>query len=437
MPERHRNFEIQAPSPYIDFCLAMKSSIKTIAIIGGGPAGATLGTLLAKQGYKAAIYHTDKRPPLIVGESLLPAVVPMIRKLGIEDEVKSFSVHKPGATVCLGVQEVITAFFKWADGRLPDYAYNTPRDLFDQAVLNAAGRGGAKIIHKAGRLQKGPAPDTVELSPESLEAAEGFLGNKPDLIVDASGRLRLIARLLDSPAKKGGRDDVALFAHLDKIFISDPGNIHIDHLTAGWSWRIPLPGRTSLGIVINPRHLEKYGPGIEEQYDAFLAEEPSLKFYSAGAKRLTPVVKYQNYQLISERMYGPGWVMAGDAAGFIDPVFSTGLYLGMKGAFEVMKAIESGSPGAMKKYENGRHWELRMWQRVIDSWYSGRLFNLYRAGQKLKDAPMGKLMSRRVQKRLLRIFSGQAVDDFYALQLFEYLISFGQVLRDPRDLVVA
>ena len=415
----------------------MTTRIKSIAIIGGGPAGATLGNLLAKQGYQVGIFHTDKRPPLIVGESLLPAVVPMLRKLGIEEEVKSFSVHKPGATVCLGVEEVISAFFVWADGRLPDYAYNTPRDLFDQAVLNSAERAGAKIFRTSAKLQRGPEPDTVELSPETLEAAGGFFAGKPDLIVDASGRVRLISRLLDAPAKKGGRDDVALFAHLDKAFMSDPGNIHIDHLTKGWSWRIPLPGRVSVGVVINPTHLEKYGDTIERQYEAYLSEEPSLKFYTDGAKRLTPVVKYQNYQLISERMYGPGWVMAGDAAGFIDPVFSTGLYLSMKGAFEIMKAIESGAPNAMKKYENGRQWELRMWQRVIDSWYSGRLFNLYRAGQKHKNGMIGRRISGRVQKRLLRIFTGQAVDDIYAMQLFEYLVSFGQLLRDPRDLVVA
>lgn len=75
--------------------------IKTVAIIGGGPAGGTLGALLAKSGYKVRIFHTDKRPPIIVGESLLPAVVPMLRTLGIEEEVKSFSVYKPQAPLDL------------------------------------------------------------------------------------------------------------------------------------------------------------------------------------------------------------------------------------------------------------------------------------------------------------------------------------------------
>ena len=415
----------------------MSTNIKTVAIIGGGPAGATLGILLAQKGIKAGIFHTPKRPPLIVGESLLPAVVPMLRTLGIEEAVKSFSTYKPGATVCLNAQEVISAFFKWADGTLPDYAYNTPRDLFDRAVLDAAEKAGAKIFQAAAKLEKTKEPNGVRLSDETLAAAGGFFGERPDLIVDASGRPRLIARLLDTPAKRGGRDDVAMFAHLDKAVMTDPGNIHIDYLTRGWSWRIPLPGKVSVGVVINPKHLERFGDTIEKQYDAYIREEPSLKFYTEGATRLTPVVKYQNYQLISENMHGPGWVAVGDAAGFIDPVFSTGLYLSMKGAFELLKAIESGTDDAMQKYQDGRQWELRTWQRVIDSWYNGKLFNLYRAGQKHRNGLIGSRIERRVRKRLLRIFTGQAVDDPFNMQVFGYLTLFGTVLRNPADLVVA
>lgn len=414
----------------------MSKTIKSVAIIGGGPAGGSLGTLLAQKGYKVGIFHTDKRPPLIVGESLLPAVVPMLQKLGIEDEVKSFSVYKPGATVWLGHDEVITSFFSWADGKLPDYAYNTQRDLFDLAVLNAAERAGAKIFRMPAKLEKGTEPNTVKLSQETLDRVEGFFGEKPDLIIDASGRARLLSRLLDAPARKGGRGDVALFAHLDTVFMTDPGNIHVDRHTRGWGWRIPLPGKYSCGIVVNPKHLEKYGTTQEEQYDNFIKDEPALAEFTKGATRLTPVVKYTNYQLISEKMYGPGWMMVGDAAGFIDPIFSTGLYLSMKGAFEAFKAIESDEPDAMQKYEDGRHWELKMWQGVINSWYNGRLFSLYRAGQKQKNNPIGAAIAPHVQKHLTRIFTGQAVDDVYSRKLFEYLTAFGTVMRNPKDLVV-
>jgi len=145
-----------------------------------------------------------------------------------------------------------------------------------------------------------------------------------------------------------------------------------------------LPGKFSCGIVVNPKHLAQFGDDPETQYDNFIKDEPALKVFTEGSTRLTPVVKYTNYQLISEKMYGPGWAMVGDAAGFIDPIFSTGLYLSMKGAFELFKAIESDQANAMQKYEDGRHWELKMWQGVIESWYNGRLFSLYRADKNKK-----------------------------------------------------
>jgi flavin-dependent dehydrogenase len=361
----------------------------------------------------------------------------MLRTLGIEDEVKSFSVHKPGATVCLNVNEIITALFSWAQGPLPNYSYNTPRHLFDAAVAKAAQKAGAATFKATVRLQKGDGPDAVQFSKETLDAAGGFFDRQPDLIVDASGRARVISKFLNAPVATGSRNDFALFAHLDKAVITDPGNIHIDYLTKGWSWRIPLPGRVSLGVVIHPQHLEKYGPDVEAQYDGYIHEEPSLKFYTDGATRLTPVMRYNNYQLISEKMHGPRWAMIGDAAGFLDPVFSTGVYLGMKSAFELFKAIETGTPEAMQTYADGRHWELKMWRSVIESWYSGRLFNLYRAGQKHKNNLLGARISRRVQWRLLRIFSGEAVDSPFNMKVFEYLISLGVLLRDPKDLVVA
>jgi flavin-dependent dehydrogenase len=418
----------------------MSRQIKTVAIIGGGPAGGALGALLAREGYKIVIYHTDKRPPLVVGESLLPAVVPMLQRLGIEDEVKSFSIYKPGATVCLKVDEIIPFKFVWGDRKLPHYAYNTQRDLFDLAVLNAAEKAGAKIVRTAAKLEKDSAPNAVRLSKETLDRAEGSLGEKPDLIVDASGRSRVLSRLLDGPVTQGGRHDVALFAHLSKAFITDEGHIHTDYLTRGWSWRIPLPGKVSLGVVIDPKHLEKYGADVQSQYDGYIAEEPSLKRYTEGAKRLTPVVKYQNYQLISTRMHGPGWAMVGDAAGFIDPIFSTGLYLGMKGAFELFHALHEGgaTERAMNRYEQGRHRELKLWQRVIHSWYSGRLFNLYRAGQMHNDGPVGRFIERRVQKRIVSIFTGQAVSKMtFSMNLIGVMMKFGERLRSPADLAVS
>jgi len=424
----------------------MTSSQRSIAIIGGGPAGACLGALLAKKGWKAGIFHTDKRPPLIVGESLLPAVIPYLRELGIEDQVKSYSVYKPGATVCLGLDksDIVSASFTFAEGKLPAYSYNTPRDVFDETMLSTAERAGAKVFRISAKLEKtsadtevkGEQPDGVRLTEETLSRIDNFFGGQPDMIADATGRNRLIPKLLDHPVRTGGRSDVALFAHLTNAKMYDEGHIHLDYLTKGWSWRIPLPGKVSLGIVIDPAHLKQYGESIEKQYDGFVKDEPSLKFFSEESTRVSPVVRYTNYQLISDRMYGPNWILIGDSAGFVDPVFSSGLYLSMKSAFAAADALTISSSRAMEKYQEDRVREFELWQRVIDTWYNGKLFNLYRAGQKYKNSFLGKRMELRVRKRLARILTGEAASDPWTMRVFEYLMSLGVALRDPSDLVV-
>jgi hypothetical protein len=127
----------------------------------------------------------------------------------------------------------------------------------------------------------------------------------------------------------------------------------------------------SLGIVIDPAHLKQYGDSIEKQYDRYVRDEPSLRFLSQDAERVTPVVRYTNYQLISDHMYGPNWILVGDSAGFVDPVFSSGLYLSLKSAFEAADVLTNGSARAMEKYQAERVREFELWQRVIDTWYNG------------------------------------------------------------------
>ena len=116
----------------------MKRNIKTIAIIGGGPSGCSLATLLKRKGYTVAVFHLEKRPEIIVGESLVPAIIPYLRKLGVEDEVKSYSTYKPGASVWVNKDEEATSPFSFGGGGLPPYAYNVPRIKFDKTIFDLA-----------------------------------------------------------------------------------------------------------------------------------------------------------------------------------------------------------------------------------------------------------------------------------------------------------
>jgi len=410
-----------------------KKVLKSIAIIGGGPAGSTLGALLAQKGYRIGIFQIPKRPALIVGESLLPSVIPILRKIGAEEEVKSFSEYKPGATIGLATDEELSFGFCLGSKRL-SYAYNTPRDLFDKALQNAATRAGAKTFKVRAQVQLNNGKPT--LSPATLEATNGYFQDGIDFIVDASGRTRLLSNLMNIPSKSGHRKDVAVFAHHEDVRIKDAGHIHVDRLEQGWAWRIPLPGRVSLGVVVHPDYLKQYGNTLEEQYDNFLLSQKMTREYTSQARRISPVVKYSNYQLISQQLYGDGWALVGHGAGFLDPVFSTGVHLAMGSAQKLAKTIEKGTSRAFQKYQTTHLRELETWQQIVDYWYSGQLFTLYRIGRKFRTTPLGKLMDPHMTKHITKIFTGEAGKGSYSSRLLAFMTTYGIYGHDTAELRV-
>ena len=395
--------------------------VKRVAIIGGGPSGCALATLLTRKGYKVAVFYLDKRPEIIVGESLVPAIIPMLRELGVEDEVKSYSTYKPGASVWVSKDEEATSPFCFGGGNLPPYAYNVPRTKFDQTIFDLAVREGVSFFKIIAKIEKTGHGDELRLTDETIMATGDFFNGQPDLIIDATGRSRTISRLLDIPTKSGFRKDIAIFAHLSGGEKIEPYNIHLHRLEKGWSWRIPLPGRTSVGIVINPEHLKTYGATKEEQYDNYLKSEEVLQKFTANAKRETGVVEYSNYQLISQKMYGTNWVLTGDAGGFLDPIFSSGLFLAIKGAFRLSETIEKGTTTAYKQYQKEQMRELYVWQKLVDTWYSGRLFTLFKVGQDRMDTTFGRFIGPHMQKHLTRIFSGEAVYRSYSRRFLNFV----------------
>ncbi len=143
---------------------------RTIAILGAGPAASTLAILLARAGKRVALFHKPKAAPLIVGESLVPAIIPMLQQLGVEDEVRAYSMLKPGATFNLSDEVHFTFFFNSLTGRTARYAYNVPRDRFDDTLLNAAKRAGAAVFEITAGVERVGTTDRVQLSAETLAA---------------------------------------------------------------------------------------------------------------------------------------------------------------------------------------------------------------------------------------------------------------------------
>ena len=354
----------------------MKKTVQTVGIIGGGPAGLALASLLALKGIEATIFDEGRRPDLIVGESLVPGVVPVLRRLGLEERVAAIGLHKPGVSFTMpGKERVNFNFRNVSRCGLPEYAYNVPRPAFDRLLDERATELGARQVRARVKIES-PGLNRLRLSEESLALAPWLGGKQPDLLVDSTGRSRLFARTMDIPATAGPRKDVAHFAHYEDFDENEPrGQVIIGWLAKGWNWRIPLPGWLSVGVVMNREDAASLGDTPEERLENAIGRDPILSAAGAHRRRVTEVATYTNYQLISARGFGPGWAMTGDAFGFVDPMLSPGLWLALHSA-ELLTEHLDDLPGYSRRMRK----QLRSWMEMISHYYSGRIFSMYHRG---------------------------------------------------------
>jgi flavin-dependent dehydrogenase len=367
-----------------------------IAILGAGPAGSALAALLARQGIPSVVFDDEKRPALLVGESLIPAIVAILQRMGIEDRVAAIAQHKPGASFFHHLGTEMHFNFRSVEGRLPAYAYNVPRPAFDDVIKDYAKELGVTFVKHRAHLTAHPGgKPELELDAAALEAGGWLDGEKPALIVDATGRSRTSAKLLGIQAEIGPRKDTAHFAHFTGIeHPFDPGQIAITFHEWGWSWRIPLPDRLSFGMVMNPKSLPEFGANGEERLEKVLATDALIAPLAKNRRRVSDVYTYTNYQLLSDRAHGPGWVSIGDAFGFVDPMLSPGVFLALDAA-ESLSAIFAKhgaalleSPDKLTKelagYEKHQRAWHEAWHELISYFYDGRIVAFYERGTQLK-----------------------------------------------------
>jgi flavin-dependent dehydrogenase len=388
-----------------------------IAIVGAGPAGCTLASLLALRGMRVLVFDDEMRPKLLVGESLLPTVVPILRRLGVEQRVRAISTLKPGVGFLAREGSRIDFFFpEKAHSDFPNYAYNVPRPGFDEILRERAEELGVVFVKRRAIVSTGDPSHGREilLSKETLDSTPELGGEHPDLLADATGRARLFSKLLQIPSEKGERNDAAYFAHYEDFDLpaAKDGQVVITTLNRGWSWRIPLPGRLSVGVVIDKHAARAHGSTAEERLESIIASEPMLRDDGKRRRRISEVMVYTNYQLISERGHGPGWVALGDAFGFVDPMLSPGLFMAMLSADLLDKHLFSAGNNIMEKtrrmdqaFAELRDWH-QSWREIIRYFYDGRMHSLYESGSKLSETYGKFALPVMVEKHLTRQITG-------------------------------
>lgn len=333
-----------------------------VVIIGGGPAGAATGILLARQGYRTAILEKDHHPRFHIGESLLPLSLPYLEELGILEAVDGIGLRKYAAEFHSPYHGRMMEFpFRDATRNDYPYAYEVRRSEFDELLFRQAGRCGAE-------LHEGLRVDGLVRENAHIEAVLGrdARGQPHEFharfFIDASGRDTVVAEALGSKRTNSRHRSAALFAHYagaERQAGEAEGNIAIHWFDHGWFWIIPLrDGTTSVGAVCQPDYLKNRKTSVEEFFSATIQLAPGVADCLANAQRLSSVSATGNYSYASTKMTGNNFLLVGDAYAFIDPVFSSGVHLALSGAFKAAKTVDTAlsQPGlrrrALKAYES-------------------------------------------------------------------------------------
>lgn len=318
-----------------------------VLVIGGGPAGSTIGALLAQRGHKVTILEKAHHPRFHIGESLLPANLALFEKLGVAAAVKAIGIEKWGAEFVSPWHANKSQTFKFGDAwdKSMPFSYQVRRSEFDQILIRNAARLGAEVVEGCRVRNVIFAPDhsgaTVQAQHEDGRSQQWHTR----FVVDASGRDTLLGKQFDLKRRNPKHNSSALYAHFTGAVRhpgQDEGNITIFWFDHGWFWLIPLAdGATSIGAVVWPHYLQSRSKPVKEFFFDTIARCPALAERLAHATLASEVEVTGNFAYACERTHGPNYLLIGDAFCFIDPVFSSGVMLAMQGGFVGAQTVDT------------------------------------------------------------------------------------------------
>ena len=379
-----------------------------VLVIGGGPAGSTAAALLAERGYRVTLLEKTHHPRVHIGESLLPANLPLLEKLGVADQVKAIGMEKWGAEFVSPWHEHKQAFeFADALNKTMPMAYQVRRSEFDEILIRNAARKQARVV-------EGCQVHDVSFLPEQAGAAvhakhedgsEEIVQTR--FVLDASGRDTFLGTRLKVKKRNPEHNSTALYGHFsgaERNCGKAEGHITIFWFEHGWFWFIPLAdGTTSVGAVSWPYYLKTRN---KKPLDQFLLETialcPALAARLEHAQLVSAVEATGNYSYVCDRTHGSNYLLLGDAYTFIDPVFSSGVMLAMHSAFVGAETVDvclrqpAHAAAALKKFDR----MMRVGPKEF-SWFIYRVTN-----PALRNMFMGPNNIFRVKEALLSVLAG-------------------------------
>lgn len=307
-----------------------------VLVIGGGPAGSTIAALLAQRGRDVVMLEKSHHPRFHIGESLLPLNLELFERLGVAAEIKAIGMPKYGVEFVSPWHDKPSLFdFGEAWDKTYTSAYQVHRADFDHILFRNAARKGARVVEGCHVTQVDFRSQGAVVTAQHQDGAECMWRTK--FVVDASGRDTFLASRLGLKRRDPRHNSAAIFGHFSgatRLPGRAEGNISIFWFDHGWIWFIPLQGgATSIGAVCWPYYMKSRKTEPRQFLLDTIALCRPLGERLRNAELISPVTATGNYSYVSRRSAGANYILLGDAFAFIDPIFSTGVFLAMHSAF--------------------------------------------------------------------------------------------------------